>query len=202
MPLRLLFALDDPSLAATTTYSWASSDISLAGTATGGGTTSPTLVIQPYLSTGAAVLPDGAQLTFNLTATSGGLSASATIAVGISRRPACTAVSCLAASPTSGAQDTTAFALTASNFAADEPLVFDWGQITPGGYKDFWARSSQQASFTFAAGTLDAGNQTLFMCARGEEGELCLGWVCPGLPRPELLAARAAGMNAAAAARV
>ena len=165
-PLRLVFTLDDPLLTPAAAFAWAVAGVSLEATASN----QPTLVIQPFTSAGRSVFPDGAHLTFNLTAFAGNLSALATISVDIARRPACTAPSgaCLTAAPTSGAQDTAAFVLNSAGFVADEPLSFNWGRVATGGSQDIWSRGSQQASFTFPAGSLPAGNQTLFVCAVGE----------------------------------
>eukprot|EP00887_Chlorella_sp_A99_P005110 scaffold25.g5110.t1 len=165
-PLRLLYALDDPSLASDTTYAWTSPDVSLAGTRTD----RANLVVQPFRTDGSAVLPDGARLAFTLTATAGGRTASSSLAVDVARRPACAAAppaSCLVAAPVSGECTTTAFVLTASDFAADEGLVYDWGRVTSSGGRDYWARGGQLATYTFATGALPAGQQALFVCARG-----------------------------------
>ena len=67
-PLRLVFALDDPSLLPRTTFSWVSSDLSLATAAT---TTKQALVIQPFTAAGSPVFVDGAVKTINVTATAG-----------------------------------------------------------------------------------------------------------------------------------
>ncbi|KAL4452032.1 hypothetical protein ABPG75_007694 [Micractinium tetrahymenae] len=166
-PLRLLFSLQDPSLLPHTAFAWASSDVSLPA----GGKQS--LVIQPYTAAGVPVFADGATITIHVTASADGKSATASLAVPIARRPACTAAagaSCLAASPASGPQDTTAFAATASGFAADSSLTYDWGTQDAAGRREYFARGTADAAFTFAPRVLPAGSATLFVCARDANG--------------------------------
>jgi hypothetical protein len=52
-----------------TTFSWNTTDLSLANAA---GTNKQTLVIQPFTAAGSPVFNDGASATFNVTATAGG----------------------------------------------------------------------------------------------------------------------------------
>lgn len=93
--------------------------------------------------------------------------AKSSISVAIARRPSCTAAACLAVSPSSGAADSTAFAASASGFAADSALVYDFGVQLPSGRRDTHARGASDPRFTFAPRTLPAGPHTLFVCARG-----------------------------------
>ena len=99
-----------------------------------------------------------------------GKSATASITVPIARRPACTAASCLVVSPTSGPTDTTTFAAAASGFVADAPLVYDFGVRSADGRSQYHARGAASPSFSFAPRVLEAGQHTLFVCARDPTG--------------------------------
>lgn len=165
--LRLVFALDDASLLAKATFRWASTDASLARAAS---TTKQSLVLPPFTSAGTAVFTDGATLTINVTVTANGKSATASISVPIARRPACTAASCLAVSPASGATDSTTFVASASGFVADAALVYDFGMRLADGKSQFHARGAADPTFSFAPRVLEAGEHTLLVCARDTSG--------------------------------
>ncbi|KAL4419691.1 hypothetical protein ABPG75_006789 [Micractinium tetrahymenae] len=166
-PLRLAALLDDPTLLSRTGFAWSSDDVPLAGAARS--TREQYLVIKPTKSDGSPVFVDGSVITLNVTATSrDGKSATASIAVPIARRPACTATdgACLSITPTSGPEDNTTFLAATAGFAADSSLVYDFGVLLGDGRRDFYARGSTDPSFAFAPRVLRAGNFTLFACAR------------------------------------
>ncbi|PRW57206.1 receptor for egg jelly precursor [Chlorella sorokiniana] len=165
--LRLVFALDDATLLPKATFRWASADVPLAAAAS---TTKQSLVLPPSTAAGAAVFTDGTTVVINVTATANGKSATASITVPIARRPACTAASCLAVSPASGATDTTAFVASASGFVADSALVYDFGVRLADGRSTYHARGAADPTFSFAPRVLEAGQHTLFVCARDPTG--------------------------------
>ena len=88
----------------------------------------------------------------------------------IARRPACTAASCLAVSPASGATDSTTFVASASGFVADAALVYDFGMRLADGKSQFHARGAADPTFSFAPRVLEAGEHTLLVCARDTSG--------------------------------
>lgn len=116
-----------------------------------------------------------------------GKSATASIAVPIARRPACTAASgsCLTVSPASGTTDATTFVASASAFVADAALVYDFGERLAGGRSEFHVRGAADPTFSFAPRVLGAGDHTLFVCARGGRSGEGLGGQLQHRCRPD-----------------
>ena len=98
-----------------------------------------------------------------------GKNATASITVTMARRPSCTVGggACLSVSPASGAVDNTSFVATASGFAADSTLLYDFGVQSAAGKQSFFVRSAADPRFTFAPRVLPEGASTMFVCAKG-----------------------------------
>lgn len=116
------------------------------------------------------VLPCPHQPPILILPAANGKSATASITVPIARRPACTAAACLAVSPASGATDTTTFVATATGFVADSALVYDFGLRLADGRTQYHTRGAADPAFSFAPRVLEAGQHTLFVCARDPTG--------------------------------
>lgn len=94
-------------------------------------------------------------------------SATASISVPIARRPACTAATCLAVSPSSGFVHNTSFTATASNFVADGALTYRFGAKLEGG-REATFRSASEPQYTIKDWVLPVGEHDIVVCAQGE----------------------------------